>query len=225
MTKHPAFRRSKVIVPKNLNSTDKEHSSVQSTNITNSKSTNKNESIQFKQAKEEFFQPESSIEKDRTLEIDFNFADDVKVFGGKSNLLHDQVSPSFPGVINYRSSLIHKDLNIIKEESKIDNVNNNQDSSVLNSGSFPRLLKPDAGLNRNESGKASLKTFVSTNHKFHSPGDKLDDTLESGIIEQSFNENPMNSLNNDPSFSNLDKRNNPFVERELSFKYSSEFSP
>ena len=93
--KHPHFKRSKVIVSKGHHgSAEKDGSHNTSTNISNSKSTNKYESMQGK-GKEDFFAPSATSIKNENMEIDFGFEDDLTMRQktDKSPTLKDSKKP------------------------------------------------------------------------------------------------------------------------------------
>lgn len=229
MTKHPAFRRSKVIVSKGNYSAEKDNSHMASTKMTNSESTYKNESLQFKNTKNEFFEADLSMEKSKNLEIDFNFGDDLRLFGNKNALITNLISPSFPGQISTQNPGPDHVLITPNQEQKKDEVEfDKKGNFVLNSESFREMpsLPEDLNISKIEGDGESPKADVRHSIKpmFFMADNKLHKFGEHNGLDQSFNENPMNSINNIAGYSEREAMKNPFAEKELSFKHSSDLS-
>lgn len=218
-TKHPKFRRSKIVVSKGLNSSDKEHLNLQSTNMTVISSQMKDQSVLSKQAKEDVFRPDSSADKSRNLGIDFNFEDESKAYenNNKNNLFLNQVSPSFPVhtmpsmdssgakfVNNPNFMLDSKAQNEILRDSILEEQAKTLESYLLKEGSQDFELsnsqsKPDSQRMLGDNSPKAIRVSLPKPLYFHANNrlNKFSGSAEKSIVEQSFNENPMNSLNND----------------------------
>lgn len=211
-TKHPKFRRSKIVVSKG--SSDKDHLNIQSTNMTMISSQMKNSSIASKQIKEDVFRPDSrSVENQRNLGIDFNFEDETKAFEkNKDNLFTNQVSPSFPlhtvpstdsdpkYLNNPHFALDSKSQNeILRDSTQDDHAQTLEDYLLKGSQDLELSQSQSQSLSQSkpESPKAIRASlpkplYFQANNRMNRFGGG-----EQSLVEQSFNENPMNSLNND----------------------------
>jgi len=137
MTKNPIFKRSKVIVSKGYNGSTEKDGHMTSTNVTNSKSTYKNESIQSN-LKDELFSIDPSTSK-KDMEIDFGFEDDLSLTKKKSSNEPRLFNLSNPPK---KSAL---QLNVIAEET---NQNNQKETiaaseDVINSEEFQKIVTTD----------------------------------------------------------------------------------
>jgi hypothetical protein len=129
MTKNPIFKRSKVIVSKNIGSTEKE-AHMASTNVTNSKSTYRNESIASNFIKDESLQ-DFKLKKSDTVEIDFGFEDDVS--------LRKKPEPPAPNI----NKKLFNDLNVIAEENQANQKETILSAGVISSQEFQKIVAID----------------------------------------------------------------------------------
>lgn len=128
MTKNPIFKRSKVIVSKNIGSQEKEPH-MASTNVTNSKSTYRNESIASNFLLKDESQ-ELKLKKSDTVEIDFGFEDDISL----------RKKPEPGPIINKK---LFNDLNVIAEENQAtqkETILQSQSAGVISSQEFQKIV-------------------------------------------------------------------------------------
>lgn len=180
----------------------------------------KNESVLSKQTKEDVFRPDSSADKSRNLGIDFNFEDETKAYeNNKNNLFLNQVSPSFPVhtmpsmesstkaqfVNNPNFALDSKAQNEILRDSILEDQAKTLEAYILRGSQDFELSqsqsqsKPDSQRVVDNNSPKAIRVSLPKPLYFHANNrlNKFAGSGEGNIVEQSFNENPMNSLNND----------------------------
>jgi len=202
---------------------DKEHLHVASTAMTNS-SILKNESLLSKFIKDEVFQPDDSLEKNKNLGIDFNFEDEIKPFMNQTNLLSNQISPSFPSQIGSYQPRFSSTPDVVYEQSNRKNPKDDTIETIEERGlvvmtenplaTTPKEYERITKTENNDDGEGTPKATRASFPKplYYYANNKMNRFGDTNMLEQSFNENPMNSINNNEGFLNVDRSNNSLAE-------------
>lgn len=217
-TKNPTFKRSRVVVSKAQNSSfDKEHLHVASTAMTNS-SVLKNESLLSKCIKDDIFHPDSSLEKNKNLGIDFNFEEELKSLVNKNDLISNQISPSFPSQVDFYQPRVSNTNNRSNKKLPKEDFSENK-GVILHTENPVSTPKESERINKTENmtdyGEGSPKAIRASVPKpmYYYANNKLNRFGDINTLKQSFNENPMNSINNNEGFLNVDISNNSLTEK------------